>query len=250
MIDNIKDLDELFEYWKNIWKERKDTNKYDISKYVRDGIVNRDAWEEENRKILIILKEPNDEQGEKTLYNDYDLCNTLHKDNKIKKEYATWRNIFLWAYGLLNTTREKTIEFEEAKKRLDDGNFDNIAILNLKKSYGTATSNMKDIEEFVQKDKELILKEIELINPDIIITANIMYLVEMILPKEQLNKTPKLYDFEHKDWINEWKNENKSVCIIKHYHPQATSCKEIEGLSDEIKYRICCECFRQYLQVI
>lgn len=225
--------------------------KYGSSKFVRDGIIDKDAWNKAPVKILVILKEPNGEQGNKTPEGDYNLCTELSdvkklKENNVLSKYATWRNVFYWQNGLLNIASNSPISFEECKALSKNGNLNSLAVLNLKKTYGGASSNMKEIETFGDTDKDLILEQIERIDPDIIITSNVMYILEKILPKEEIVKDLGLGD-EYKDWVNQWKRPKKSVCIIRHYHPQATSCKEFESFSDKIKFEKCCDCYKAYL---
>lgn len=230
-MDNYeKGLDELFNKWK--------TSIDDTNKFVKDGIVDKNEWDSSDKKILFILKEPNDEQDE-NLNGDMDLAFALKKDIKELKKYATWRNVFLWSHGILNTNIDNIIDFNEIHKKLENGNLNHIAVLNLKKTYGTSVADMSKIEEIANRDKEFILNEIELINPDIIVTANIMYILEKIIPKDQLNTD--LHLDEYNDWINEWNIGVKSICIIKHYHPQCWN------FSDEKKYNDCCNSYKQYL---
>ncbi|NOW90687.1 uncharacterized protein YihD (DUF1040 family) [Clostridium beijerinckii] len=238
-MNNMKKLDELFELWERKWqKEGRDRNVYDVEKYVKDGIVDKDTWDKTEKKILFILKEPNGEQ-DKDDDGNMNLAFGLRKDVKKLNQYATWRNIFLWSQGLLNTDINNITDFNKIHKRIESGNLKNIAILNLKKTYGTSVSDMSEIKDFANKDKDLILKEIELINPDIIVTANVMYILKMLIPKEQLNTNLNLDKYN--DWINEWNVGHKSICIIKHYHPQCWNFK------DETKYNDCCLSYQQYL---
>lgn len=234
-MDSAKKFIQLFDEWEQKYKDTNDSNKF-----VRDGIVDEKAWNtlEAGKKILFILKEPNDEQHEKD--GKMDLAYSL-KDNYIKnlRRYATWRNVFLWSIGILNTEVNMIINFNEIYKKLETGNLNHIAVLNLKKVYGTSTANMSKIKKAAEDDRKYILKEIKLINPDIIVTANIMNILKTLIPEGQLIESFKLNQYD--DWISEWNIGDKSICIIKHYHPQYMR------FTDEKKYNDCCLSYQQYL---
>lgn len=118
---------------------------------------------------------------------------------------------------------------------------------------GGSKTDHKKLECFAKNDKGLLLEQIEEINPDIIVTANNMYLLETIIGKENVVEI-ELGDFlggsiKSKGWVNIWKQQEKDVLIIRHYHPQATTMSG-KSLKEEEKYRICCEIKQAYLRSI
>lgn len=240
-----------FKEWRKQW-ESDGMSDDDIEKFVEDGIINPDEWyrPENKEKILFVLKEPNGEQGEPALDGGTDLVASLRQDPDIKK-YVTWRNINYWAYGLLHTHIDTPIPTWEEVRKTSERSLDKVAVINLKKMYGGSKVDNKQMKCFAIKDKELLLEQIEEINPDIIVTANNMYLLENIIGKENVGEI-ELGDFldgtiKSKGWVNIWRREEKEVLIIRHYHPQATTMSG-KSLKEEEKYRICCEIKQAYLR--
>lgn len=83
------------------------------------------------------------------------------------------------------------------------------AVVNVKKSNGLAESEGEDLWKYVHADKDLLKKEIELINPDIILCGYTFGMLSEVLGDElEMDGTADtMYAF--------WKNK----LIIDYYHP-------------------------------
>lgn len=199
----------LFESWKNKPKETIiiNNNEYIIShknsSFVKDGIVNHSEWiKNENLKIMFFLKEAYYEQ-------DSSLVEDINK----KAPWGMWQKISQWIFGLEKTTENhiepliKKIYFAENNSFLQK-----IAIVNIKKSNGNSTSNMEEITAYAKADKDYIKKQIEIINPKIIICGNTYNFLKNILHEENL---PHINEnrFTIVDLFGE------EVIIINYYHP-------------------------------
>ncbi|MBP3870075.1 MAG: hypothetical protein J6E46_03780 [Faecalicoccus sp.] len=207
------ELENLFEEWKKKasvnMKDNKDQNvviDHGNNVFIRDGIVDYEKWENDHKKILFVLKEAYG--GDK----DWSLTEWLI-DNHNK--YRIWRHVTQWTYGIQNTNAKKICKYG---KMLDFTNpneaIRQIAVLNLKKSNGKNTSDYDEIGAYAKSDKEMIKKEIELIDPKIIICGNTFWhLYECVL-----DKTPELAE-NPDDRFHLLKILGKNRIVIDFYHP-------------------------------
>ena len=116
-----------------------------------------------------------------------------------------WKKVAMWTQAIYNSFSKNISDYPDKKFQ---ATIQNIAVVNIKKSNGEKKSNNEDLQQFINLDKERIKKEIELINPDIIICGKTFYFLEQIL--DDIKK----YD---NSLIAKWKN----ILIIDYYHPAA-----------------------------
>ncbi len=213
------DLDILFDSW-----EKKDTVKTTYTekgkikevtidhsdKFIRDGVVNINTWNDtEHKKILYVLKEtPTENKKVYSLADDW-LAN--YPEETIKK--AIWKRIARWTYGIQKTDLNGVPKyFEEIPMDIYKECIDQIAVLNLKKSSGKSTSINEEIEAYAKVDKYEIQKEIEIIDPEIIICG---YTYSALIDKVfdlPVQKDPDNYAYHYELC-------NKKRLVIDYYHP-------------------------------
>jgi len=147
-------LDELFKEWKE--------KRRGYEKLTEDGILIFKKWEEQPLKILFLLKEAYQKD-------------TCFRKNPLQKDGAFNNNIGLWRYLLLKIWKEPTkpISFSDANKVLSQDPHNligDIAIVEVKKNNeGKGTSKPKDILKYAKDDKGYLQKQIDLINPHIVV---------------------------------------------------------------------------------
>jgi len=139
------------------WEKHYHKLGIDTSAICRDGVFDKEEWKNVNKKILFIMKEVNKWKGG-------DL-KTLFKDGP---KYQMWHTISRWAGGILNNF-PKYEEIDEWSAR--KANIKKIASINLKKTSGEAFSNMSIINAYAHTDKELLLEQIDEIQPEIIVAC-------------------------------------------------------------------------------
>lgn len=152
--------------------------------YVGDGIVNVAEYQNTSPKILWILKEVNAANPERP----WSVCKWLAEDNWTK-EYPEWKRTYS---KLLKTTwaiLNKRWDNIPPAERITDI-IRKIAYINIKKTAGKAKSKDTEINRYFNEEKDMILKQIEAIAPDIIINASH---VERILNKGALNVSDRQY---------------------------------------------------------
>ena len=187
---------------------------------VYDGITNIDEYKKSPQKILWILKEGN--EGDKTQERYH---RDFHLDNNIVVYYprwkATYRNIILTTYGILNNIPYNQIpSLSEDSKVNGKYILNKIALINVNKNGGGGSSNRNIIEANYTKHKNTLLQQIDGINPDIIINCSrVKRLYEDVAEKYGLKK--KQFNSEFKLMFNY--AENSSKLLSDYWHPNVRS---------------------------
>jgi len=147
--NKTEQLNKLFKEWKKRVPENN----------VWDGIIDEKLFNEANKKILFITKEPNNPKQEAYDFREW------WKD-EIK--YAFSLRIAEWSYGIFNDFLPEYDEIwkneESVKKALWS-----IAFMNIKKVGGGGKSKFDRIMYHVKKSYDFIHREIDIIDPEIII---------------------------------------------------------------------------------
>ena len=89
-----------------------------------------------------------------------------------------------------------------------------IAFINIKKVPGGAVANGNTLNSFYAKDKDLILQQIQLANPDVIICGSTFEYI-----KEDLNQLQTLGEKVEEGLVHYY--STKSRIVIDAYHPNA-----------------------------
>ena len=198
-INECKTLEELTILWQS---------KYPNKVFVKDGIVNPDKWVTQEIKPMFLLKEAYGGKESWDLINDHILVKSKKQVDK------TWKKVTQWTYGIMNTSVSSSPFFDENKipKEFANEYLQSIAIVNVKKIAGGSTSVWAELEEAVDNDKDFLKKEIELIEPTVIVCGYTMSFLEKILgAKIKKTSNKNLYYFTE---IN-----GKKVIILDYYHP-------------------------------
>lgn len=174
--DYEEDIKKLFESWKNKSPSGRINHRH--NGFIEDGIVNTEEWfsnnkgkENENRKILLVLKEA---YGLDTSLIDFIRNQSYESAPKI------WKRISQIVDGILETTVEKIKPFSENITYNYNEIINNIAVINLKKSDGKSTSDCDEILEYARYDGNEIKKQINMIKPNIIIFGSTFWIVNEI----------------------------------------------------------------------
>jgi len=168
VVMNLKEHEKLLEALKT---------KY--SKAIPDGAVNNEEWGKATKRILWILKEVNDFAGDlRTLLNDPD---ELYKYSRWQATYGLIAKV---SYGLL------TGKWVEDADRLvkDEKVLQKIAVINVNKTGGTATSDAQKLAEAAERFHEVIFKQVEFLDPDIVILGGVGEVLSNWLPKKDTKR--------------------------------------------------------------
>ena len=144
-------LNELFAAWKQRIIEVAD-------RMCLDGIVCEESYENTNPKLLFITKEPNHPEG-----SGFDFREWWSES----VEYAFANRLCEWSYGVQNGFPPLSeFDKDEANKLAA---IRSISFMNLKKVGGSGSSDLEVIRSTTDRDKDLLRRQIEIIDPDIIV---------------------------------------------------------------------------------
>lgn len=182
---------------------------------VMDGIVNDNEYLNSKFKILWVLKEPHDKGG-----GGWDMRKFIG-DKKELMKYPKWQstfsNIIYVTYSILNGLEcwDDMYNISEKPEMIDI--LKKIAFINLKKIPGESTSIHSVIKKAYEMNKDIILQQIHLCNPNIIICGGTMSIIS-----KDLGINDKLID---KNGIKYFATENK--IYIDTYHPNQRGYQDV-----------------------
>lgn len=126
---------------------------------IEDGIVSEEEYLTSKYKIVYIMKEVNGGSG-------WNLKDFLYKGGRSQ----TWDNVARWTEGLLNIDQEYNWSYlEENNEKRRKYYLKKIGVINLKKTPGHHTSEYKKISKAASENRNLIKKQVDMYDPDIII---------------------------------------------------------------------------------
>lgn len=218
-------LNILFDEWSKRLKCNGDKN------FTKDGILYKDgvsteqtikAWESLKIRVLFLLKDQN--QGQSNWDEDirYWLKSSKWDNNVALQNKTANRNlkpkvIRLLAYilwGLSNTSPECRWEYDEVSQHFDEVkeffNTQPFAIVECKKQPGLAWCTNKLLKYHLQTYGDLLAREIEILNPNIIVCSSplIYKFVLNMYHKDELEGEKSLYC-----------HSKSGTIIICSYHP-------------------------------
>ena len=180
-----------------------------------DGIVDPASWDEQDagKKVLFVLKETNELKGDSEKDpKSVSLVEHLMKPSAPSKYGSMWPRIAEWWHAIYyNNDAYHWYETQEAQKILK-----NVAVMNLKKTPGSAQAKEDDVVQHIKDHWERIQQEIDLIDPDIIVFCGTWWMIQ------QAHQ-------EYKNAISELRfakmtfppNSGKTRLLIEYWHPAA-----------------------------
>ena len=165
------ELQELFKEWKN---RHQSLGK---NQFIFDGIVNEARWNAAKPKICFLLKESYFD------LDDYKNDILLPDNNDVKHHWNRYiaNDDGLYTYDIARHLKEHKTWFMWCKVEkwlsslyqilgMDiDAPIQEIALVNIKKSNGVSRSKDKDILDYAHMDCDMIRRELDIIDPDVII---------------------------------------------------------------------------------
>ena len=224
MTDYNGQLDELFRKWEaTSIANGDDIISKDGLMRIKDADVN-ELWEKSPKRVMFLLKDQPDGGGD-------DIRNwlTLPESDKFARRNREVRPVFLkrLAYLLYGFTYDNTefwtIKEEDAVKCFLETPF---ALVETKKQSGGTSVSKKTMDTYINRYKDFLLKEIEILNPNIIVCCG--------GPQHHF-ALHTLYKLENLETIdqNVHYDREKDVVIVYSPHPSVTSCshqKFFEGV--------------------
>jgi hypothetical protein len=169
-------------------------------------------------RILWILKEANDPDGGG--WSLIDFLATRVDESEGLFHYSRWAATFglviKVSYGLLNGF----IDYDKIEKDLKKASesLDYIAVINIKKVPGGSQASLAKVAEEI--NPQLILKQINEINPDIVIGGNTLWILaknNLFLESKDLSQESWGLFKNKRLWVNAYHPNNTSVTHEEYY---------------------------------
>lgn len=152
-ISQTEHLNELFAKWQR---------KFPKKGFKKDGIIDEEKFNKQKTKYLFVTKEPNDPDK---IGGDYRTEWTQGVSYNFAYRLYDWSYGLLYDFPLIDTIPDGQPEMIET---LSCNSF-----MNLKKDGGGGSTNFSEIKQVVENEYSFIKKEIEIINPDVIIGSGL-----------------------------------------------------------------------------
>jgi hypothetical protein len=203
----IKQKNILFEEWQQSGEHK------GVKPFNKDGVIDPNIWYSQDLRVLFLLKEA----YHKEEYETYDLAEKLCENGPWD---SMWRRVAEWGYGLRNTTAERIADYNgiygASTKSLKE-ELRRIAIVNVKKSNGKSESSWKDIQNYADADKDFLNRQIDLIDPTVIVCGYTFAHLNDFYCEASINKKDK--NQYNPDGFYKYKN----IMILDYYHPSDIS---------------------------
>ncbi len=207
-------LNLLFQSWKNEMIHNGDIG------FCEDGLVYRNGnevelWNNANRKILFLLKENNDNDGQ-------DVREWTGSINGYSPNGLFYNRLSAWLYGLTNYTNNSYPTIEDAfkatnqMKALSEYPY---AYVNVKKKSGGAIADDSIVYDFGKRYANYLRQELDILAPNIIVCGGqVVFNVATDIIYKELMFTQK------NSWVY-YNNENNLI-LINSFHPTARKSNE------------------------
>ena len=158
----------------DLWdRYREHTELINGAAIIQDGIVDKDKWEKAPRKVLILLKDPHEEDPSK----EWNLADTIRVGDWAKNASTKiWNTAGQMAFAIQNWGRDSfpqlKIETSEDRTKSKDLAHEALlatAVVNIKKTGGSSAAKDEEISSWAEKTKDLLLEQIRDIGPDIVL---------------------------------------------------------------------------------
>ncbi len=200
-----------------------------------DGIVNMAKYRGTYPKILWILKEANwaHHKDYKSTENDYNHRYFFKDVTRYDKWKYTFKLVIACSFGIIYKPKKMPVVDEDASINSIKV-MHNIALINVKKTAGESASKDAEISEAYKSHRELLLKQIKQINPDVMINCSRVWdltndLSEGMeeLPIKEGNKACGFY--------------NNEKLVIEYNHPNTRG-----NQTDESYYQDIIDCYYKW----
>ena len=186
---------------KAIWVEYRAKYKDRTSYLFEDGVVDADNY----RGVLFLLKEAYSKEQE---FGEWNLVSNLAE----KGPWGLWNRVCEWVHGIEHTTADRIEPFRDFSDEENRNALSHLAVVNVKKINGTSTSNNDDLQKYVEENKEILRREIESVQPKIIVCGNTFHYLKTIFSIKTNRKCDNWYYWLSIDGLGD-------ILVLDYYHP-------------------------------
>lgn len=182
-------LEKLFDEWAQKHAERVSTDapyamthEAPYGGFVRDGIVNLESWKKQKVRICFVLNEAGGYDDLEKFPNGQDVTAVWNEKGAFSKfmfKIAVWTKAIKDAFVPPVTYVKKDVQ------KMGRELIQSIAVVNLKKSDGQRRSDFDLVKRFAQEDAEELKRELELVNPNIIICCETLKFMRGDRPEDE-----------------------------------------------------------------
>lgn len=151
--------------------------------FVRDGIINLENWKKQKARICFILNEAGGRFDMVHYPDGFDLAAEWNEKGSFSKfmfKLCVWTKAIQDAFSAVPETYVKT-----QVSNIRDELIRSIAVVNIKKSDGQRKSDFEALRRFANEDAEELKRELELVNPNIIICGENMRFLRGPRPEDE-----------------------------------------------------------------
>ena len=200
------------------WREHRQGHGGQV--FCEDGPIDPKRWSKVRRRVLFLLKEAYTDD------EDWNLSDWV-RGNDLRKLGNMWWNVGYWAYGIHRLENDhiptvpwtldgiSTVEHETNIKESLYGS----AIVNVKKSDGNHRSDMNDLQRYVNMDRHLIEKQIQILKPQIIVCGYTWHLVKNeVWPNSSIERiSHQVYSVDSMIALDYWHPSYRIPSVMKYY---------------------------------
>jgi hypothetical protein len=142
---------------------------------ITDGVVDIERYLADSPKLLWILKEPWDTLAAGEVGGDWSITKLLQSTDVLGNK-GTWARMAYVSYAVFHDCPEYSqIPYVTEGPKVRDA-LRRVAYINVKKFPGTTQSDDAEIARYYSRYGALLRRQINAINPDIVIAGNILHL--------------------------------------------------------------------------
>jgi len=169
-----------------------------------DGIISEEEWIASTVKLCFLMKEPNNPPKD-GIQKKFDFREWWIEEVK----YRFSRVLSLWAAGV----QSGFPVYESLHPQIKHAALRSSALVNVKKTGGKGSTALHELLPYVQRDKELILEELRIIDPEVIIMglSNPPVIRHVLFPDVKWKSSG--YDILIGNW--------EGCTLIDFYHPSS-----------------------------
>lgn len=187
-------------------------------KFVRDGIVNPDKWSIQEPKICFIMPEAGGYADNEKFPKGHDLAEEWNKKGAFTKLMFKFA---VWVQAVYDSIFDPVPYVKQPIKDQKNDLMRAIAIVNVKKSDGQLAPNYPLVQKFAKEDATELRKEIELINPDVILCCSTFRYLHGAAPEGEKNKRKRDFVFYNEELTKGSKGAYRwgDKLIMEFWHP-------------------------------
>ena len=203
MGSQIPALEKLFDEWAKKHAENVSTAEPYLMKteppyggFVRDGIINLESWKKQKARVCFILNEAGGRLDMEHYPDGFDLAAEWNEKGSFSKFMF---KIAVWTKAVQDAFIPPITYNKQEVVKIRDELIRSIAVVNIKKTDGQRRSDFEVLQHYAIEDAEEIKKELELVNPNIIICGENLRFLRGKRPEEEgAKRTHVFYEDELK----------------------------------------------------